>query len=1085
MKAGKRILSAFLVAMMLVNIVPIAGTIKAKAENVTYQVGDVIEFGTYPQSLVTEAEKISQLDLIQKHWVSYEYSYGDGNIRHQAEKSDYMEYADIYCNESKYRAVRFSKYRPYSIVLTPTEENSRQDDNGFYVNTVYYFKYEPIQWRILDPSAGLVLSESAIDCQPFHDTLYYIGGSDPQYYQDQTKTYFCNDYAHSSVRYWLNHSFFETAFSGSQQGSILQTTIENGFNHNYDIENAYTNRYPTCDLVYLLSWNDVRNEGYGFVNTKAVYQGQFYDLEGDASRKAKETDYARCQGPNFYKDTWLLRTAGWEQMCEIKSGAKNICAVSGSGNVYGSYETYKTYGIRPAMCIDLNGYTQGVLSNQYILTHKLFAENTTMPESFGFYNRVWNEENGRRLGWAKAWEVVGDIGEIVTLKFDDLEIDADFYDLFLSDIILKLNQQKEASELKLDAIDLYGSYYGKLKNLFKSTDQWNSSVIDGSELDMEIEGFLTDPDFKMKDNTYKFLQSFFGDFFTNHADHFTDVFNGLNTAADICDHISTAGDVVNAFQNAYNAYIATKLFQKENEQFFTILYHAASRMENKTYANWFKENLDRYFSVALNGDAVFEAALSLFESMGEMTYDLLIRDVAKNLLYQVIAEFLGCAAGPIAAVMFAYTATYGILDKVTKLDKKTKAYEIMTYIAPIEQALCDLEDDYANVLIGSKTMNSAEEYDYFYQIYKAVNLYLYQSAYDFCAAAKLKKDKAVELEVLTRCTDQWKKSSCHRAGSGAARKYTSVQCPVDVYAYNAEGESILEIINDEIVTCDESITALTFDGKKSIVYPADQDYSIKIVARESGEMDYYISEIQDDESTRQIEFYDIPLSDSQVFTGEIPEVFDVSKTEYALSTNDTEIASNYDSKEATCAAEHTVSDWETLQTATCIEQGEKAGLCGVCGKEIVETIEISDQHQTQLQNSKEATCTAEGYTGDQVCTVCKQTITKGTVIGKKAHTLTTINQKSADCTTAGYTGDQYCTICNQTINQGKTINALGHTAPDSKGNCTRCGAHIKDVTPSQPQTNANACKWCGKVHNGNFFDKIVGFFHSILAIFKR
>lgn len=230
-------------------------------------------------------------------------------------------------------------------------------------------------------------------------------------------------------------------------------------------------------------------------------------------------------------------------------------------------------------------------------------------------------------------------------------------------------------------------------------------------------------------------------------------------------------------------------------------------------------------------------------------------------------------------------------------------------------------------------------------------------------------------------------------------------------------------------------------------------------------------------------------------------------------------------------ANHTWNNGTVTQAATCVATGIKTYTCTVCNATKTETVAIDSTnhvnttnvaatastctvkgytagvycndckkyisghqeqplaaHQTETRNARAATCTAEGYTGDQYCTVCKQTISTGTTIGKKAHTLTTINKKNADCTTAGYTGDQYCTVCKQTISKGSATNALGHTSPDGNGNCTRCGAHIKDVTPtqpSQPQPNPNACKWCGKVHNGNFFDKLVGFFHSILAIFKR
>ena len=189
------------------------------------------------------------------------------------------------------------------------------------------------------------------------------------------------------------------------------------------------------------------------------------------------------------------------------------------------------------------------------------------------------------------------------------------------------------------------------------------------------------------------------------------------------------------------------------------------------------------------------------------------------------------------------------------------------------------------------------------------------------------------------------------------------------------------------------------------------------------------------------------------------------------------------------AANHVNTKNVAATASTCMVKGYTAGVyCNDCKQYISGHAEQPlAAHKTTTQNAKAATCTAEGYTGDQVCTVCKQTISKGTAIAKKAHTLTTVNQKNAGCTTAGYTGDQYCTTCKQTITKGSTVNALGHADADSNGNCTRCGTHIKDVTPSQPsnpQPNPNACKYCGQVHTGPF-GWLIKFFHSILAIFKR
>ena len=81
-------------------------------------------------------------------------------------------------------------------------------------------------------------------------------------------------------------------------------------------------------------------------------------------------------------------------------------------------------------------------------------------------------------------------------------------------------------------------------------------------------------------------------------------------------------------------------------------------------------------------------------------------------------------------------------------------------------------------------------------------------------------------------------------------------------------------------------------------------------------------------------------------------------------------------------------------------------------------------HTTELQNAKDATCTAEGYTGDEVCTVCGTTIAKGEKIAKLDHKLELQNAKDATVDAPGYTGDQVCTVCGQTIVKGEVIPAL-------------------------------------------------------------
>lgn len=55
-----------------------------------------------------------------------------------------------------------------------------------------------------------------------------------------------------------------------------------------------------------------------------------------------------------------------------------------------------------------------------------------------------------------------------------------------------------------------------------------------------------------------------------------------------------------------------------------------------------------------------------------------------------------------------------------------------------------------------------------------------------------------------------------------------------------------------------------------------------------------------------------------------------------------------------------------------------------------------------LENEKEATCTAEGYTGDKVCADCGKVLEKGEIVPKPAH-----SYKNGTCTACGASDPDY------------------------------------------------------------------------------
>ena len=167
--------------------------------------------------------------------------------------------------------------------------------------------------------------------------------------------------------------------------------------------------------------------------------------------------------------------------------------------------------------------------------------------------------------------------------------------------------------------------------------------------------------------------------------------------------------------------------------------------------------------------------------------------------------------------------------------------------------------------------------------------------------------------------------------------------------------------------------------------------------------------------------------------------------------------------------------------ATCTEDGYTGDeVCTVCGETVKKGEVIpAPGHKTQLVGAKAATCTEDGYTGDEVCTVCGETVKKGEVIPALGHKTQLVGAKAATCTEDGYTGDEVCTVCQEVVKKGEVIPALGHktqlvgakaaacTEDGYTGDevCTVCGETVKkgEVIPATGHHYEDGkCTVCGE-----------------------
>ena len=199
----KKLWTSALSFLLVIIMIGGAAPLTLGAQNATYKVGDIVKYGSYPQSDVT-ASLGSVLNSQTGTWKSYGCFSGSGRNDGTQAASNIMRYKDVTYNGTKYRGVTFDKYRPDATYETASTSGKYmpQYENGYTCNKVYWFKFEPIAWRVLNPSSGLIMCEQIMDSQPFNP--YDHRGSE---------YFFSSNYAESTIRNWLINDFYNTAFS--------------------------------------------------------------------------------------------------------------------------------------------------------------------------------------------------------------------------------------------------------------------------------------------------------------------------------------------------------------------------------------------------------------------------------------------------------------------------------------------------------------------------------------------------------------------------------------------------------------------------------------------------------------------------------------------------------------------------------------------------------------------------------------------------------------------------------------------------------------------------------------------------------
>ena len=137
----------------------------------------------------------------------------------------------------------------------------------------YYFKVEPIKWRILSENNG----KATLMCDGIIANYCFDAKS--------------NNYEASEIRKWLNAEFYNTAFNEAQRNLILTTTVDNSVESTGFNRNAYACK-NTNDKIFLPSYSEV------------------VDIKVE-KRKMQTSDYSRAIGAYMNGDHGACYGNGW------------------------------------------------------------------------------------------------------------------------------------------------------------------------------------------------------------------------------------------------------------------------------------------------------------------------------------------------------------------------------------------------------------------------------------------------------------------------------------------------------------------------------------------------------------------------------------------------------------------------------------------------------------------------------------------------------------------------------------------------------------------------------------------------------
>ena len=111
-------------------------------------------------------------------------------------------------------------------------------------------------------------------------------------------------------------------------------------------------------------------------------------------------------------------------------------------------------------------------------------------------------------------------------------------------------------------------------------------------------------------------------------------------------------------------------------------------------------------------------------------------------------------------------------------------------------------------------------------------------------------------------------------------------CPVDINVYDSQGNLVAAIVNNEVQKIEGSYIGayIDVDGQKKIILPEDEEYDVKILASDAGQMTYTVIEhdISSGQNEKVVSYYELDIEKGDTFVGTVENLDITESAQYPL-----------------------------------------------------------------------------------------------------------------------------------------------------------------------------------------------------------